>query len=443
MSIKAVNESVSYSPPCAVSSWGQSLKSYFWGSKLTVDNTSSLENAELTRFFNRLLSAGVVGSGVCIASLALFEVIAWPVGFLVIPCALTSMGLNLYNSQVSDFESPYELEQLQNKASKMSLNEVIQTYGWSDMLRLGILSPDQFSNKYRQHLKGKSLIEVINYYEKTLCHVSQCSSPKYSYRVPHPREFAALWRQETVHINCEQIFQRYPLEKLEKYSLIGQGELNCIKNLKGDYDAIKMQHDQKIFQIEQEFLSSIVIQKRTYETECLNAEQVYNNSAFIRELHGIEMYYAKERLKVQEQQNKSVAEARSRFNNSLICSIGGNYHDYARLTPAKKAIYDQCMREFKHAESTAHQTAYRQIDQINKQRNDRLQYLHTEEARLKQVRIQSIGNAKVRYDESIREFLQKKEVSLKPIQAALNSTADDCDGRYRAYLRISGARNRD
>lgn len=442
MSINVVGGSDSSTLLKEGSSWKETFKSYFWDSRKKVNSTYNLENAELTRFFNRLLSATVISGGVCIASLALFEVIAWPVGLVVLPCALTSMGLNLYNNQIVDFESPYELDKLQNKASKMSLNEVIQTYGWSDMLRLGILSPDQFSSKYRMCVRNKNLNDVISYYEKTLRHVSQCSSPKYNYQVPLPREFAMLWRQETAHINSEKIFQTYPLEKLEKYSLVDQGELSCIKNLKRDYDVIKIQHDQKISQIEQEFLSNTVVQKNNFDLESARAMQIYNDNTIVKELQGFEMFYAKERLKIQEQQNKSIGDARSKFDNGLSSSIGGNYRDFARLTPAHKEIYGRFLREFQQSESLAQQAAYKQIDRMNKQRNDRLQYLHAEEARLNQERTQSLVAAKNRYDESIREFVQKKEVSLRPIQYSLNSAANDCDGRYRAYLRISGAKNR-
>lgn len=422
------------------SSWGRTFKSYFWDSRQKADGTSNLENAELTRLFRRLLSAGLATGGIGIATFATFGVVSWSVGLLAIPCALSSAGLNFYDNQVRDYESPYELEKLQNKASKLSLEEVIQIYGWSDMLRLGILGPDEFSNKYRMHLKGKSLNEVIHYYEKTLRHLSQCSSHKFSYQVPRPRESMSLWHKETAVLSCEQIFQSYPVEKLEKYSLVEHGELNCIKKLKVSYDAIKMQYDQKIAQIEQEFLTSTVGHKTAFEIESARIAQVYNTHAVVRELQGIEMHYTKERLKVQERQNQTISEAKVRFDNALIYAFGNNHPDYARLTPASKAIYDKHQREFQQAEALARQIAHQHIDQINRLRHERLQHLHTEEARVRQERIQSLAAAKSHYDASIGEFFQRKQAALQPIQSALSVTAGDCDSRYRAYLRMNAAR---
>ena len=261
-------------------------------------------------------------------------------------------------------------------------------------------------------------------------HISECSSHKFNYQVPRPRESSVLWRQETASMNCGQIFASYPFEKLEKYSLVECGELNCIKNLKRDYDAIKMQHAQRIEQIEQEFLASSAGHKNTFDVESARAAEGYNNHAVVRELQNIEMHYTKERLRVQDQQNKSISEARSRFDNALLSAIGSNHRDYARLTPAHKAIYDQKLRDFQQAESSARQTAYQQIDQINRLRNDRLQYLHTEEARVRQERTQSLAAAKGRYDASIGAFVQRKQAALQPIQSALSNAADDCDARY-------------
>lgn len=419
-----------------VSSWGSTIKSSFWSQRQTTSCTSNLKDAELARFFYHFVGMGALAGGAGFASLAAFHAVSLPLGLLALPCALTSLGVYYYKES-QDFESRDAIKKLHNKASLMSLESIVQTYGWNDMLRLGILSPEDFANKYRAHIKGKGLNEVMNQYEKTELQLSRCSAPFFHYHIPRPKEHAALWREETASIDCEQIFRTYPLEKLQKYSLVESGELECIKILKSDYDEIKAQHDQKISQIGQKFLEDTATHKGNFDREYERAAQVYREHPVVKELQSFEMHYTKELLKIQELQNKSISEARVRFNNALASSLSGPVQDYSRLTPADKAIYDRCKQVFQRDEAAAQQIANQQIAKMNQQRHDRLMSLNTEESRLKRERTQAQEAAKRHYDEAIRGFVQQKEAALRPIESSLQATAADCDRRYRAYLRIS------
>ncbi|GEM_PF-5354748 len=419
----------------AASSWGSTLKSYFWMQRQTTSCTSNLKDVELGRFFYHFVSVGALAGGVCMVSLAVFHTVSLSMGLVAIPCALTFLGVTYYKES-RDFESDEAIQKLHAKASLMSLESIVQTYGWNDMLRLGILSTDEFASKYRAHIKGKCLNDVIHHYEKTMLQLTRCTS-RFQYYVPLPKEHAALWREETASIHCEQIFKTYPLEKLQKYSLVDAREIECIKKLKRDYDEIKAQHDQKISQIEQKFKTDTKSHNENFERECLRVSQIYRDHSVVKELQGFEMHYTKERLKIQEQQSKSISEARSRFDRTLVTSLSGPVREYSRLSAADKVIYDRCKQAFQRDEAEARGIAYQRIDEINKQRHDRLLFLNAEESRLKRERTQAEEVAKKRYEEGIRGFVQQKEASMKPIESCLQETAGDCDRRYRAYLRIS------
>ena len=168
---------------------------------------------------------------------------------------------------MNDYENPDELEKFRSEAKQMSLESVVQAYGWNDMLRFGILTPDQFAQKYRKQLQGMNLVEIIAHYEKTLRHIAHCSLVKFEYQVPSPRESARQWREGTALKTFEQIIQTYPLDKLEQHAIIEYGELSTIKNLKREYEAIKAQCDQQLPKLRRNFKTA---------QECLSAPMTQN-----------------------------------------------------------------------------------------------------------------------------------------------------------------------
>lgn len=410
----------------------------FWKTRLAANGSCGMTNVEITRLCTRLSAVGLAVAGIGSVSLAALGLVAWPIGFVAIPCALAAAGLVWYSVQFNDYENPDELEKFRNDAARMGLESVMQTYGWNDVLRFGILSPESFAQKYRQHLQGKTLIQVMDAFENALRRISQCPSPRFDFQVPHPRESARLWRSETATKTFEEILQTYPLEKLEKYSLVEAGELNCLKSLKREYDVIKANRDQRVAQVEREFQASTVEPKRVYDQECARADQVYNNNYAVRELQGFELIYARERQTVQEQQNRSKREARERFERAVARITDNGNVAYSALQPTEKGLYDQQQMELQHAESQADLAARLQIQNIDQRRHGRLILLNTEEARVRQERAGSIENAKRVYDAAVVLQRQRKEHNLGPIESSFRSSASDFNGRYRAYLRTIG-----
>ncbi len=412
----------------------------YWKSRMTVNSSSGLTNVEMTRLFTRLAGIGVVGTGLTTFSLAALGLVSWPVGLIVIPCAVVAGGLIWYNYKMNDYENPDELEKFRSDAKRMSLESVVQAYGWNDMLRFGILTPDQFALKYRQQLQGMNLIEIISLYEKTMRHISQCTSAKFEYQVPSPRESARQWRQETAIKTFEEIIQTYPLDKLEQYGIIEHSELSTIKNLKREYEAIKAHCDQQVFQIEKEFQDNTGVPKSAYDAECARADQMYKENYAVKELQGFDFRYTRERQAVHEQQNRSKVEARAHFDCAVAPLTNHGLITYSNLPAWDKARYDQLKLELELKENQADSTACLQIEQINKQSHERRILLDSEEVRVKNLRVQMIEEAKRRYDADVNGSQLRKEERLRPIEASFRSSANDFHGRYRAYLRLIGAK---
>lgn len=412
----------------------------FWNSKRVANSSPGLTNLESKRLFSRLIGFGMASTGVGVVSLAALGIVAWPVGVIAIPCIASAAGLVWYSVQIEDHENPDELKRFCHEAARMNLDGVIQAYGWNDTLRFGILSPELFVQKYRQQVKGKKLSEIISYYEKTRNHISLCPSPKFEYRVPSPRESGRQWHKETESMTFEEIIQTYPLEKLERYAIVESGELGFLKTLKKEYDILKGYRDAKCLEIENQFQSNTLQQKRAYDLATEQASQRYNDNPAVKELQDFELRYTKDRQAAQDLQNQTKQDARTLFDRAVASYTDNGRIPYANLRPVDKAHYDQQKIALQLAESQADTTARLQIEQIHVSRNQRLSYLGTEEARVKAERDRSIGDAKNRYDTDVNQHRQLQEELLRPVDAAFRSSANDFNGRYRAYLRITGTR---
>lgn len=416
------------------------VKSEFWEPRRVVKSRGGLSNSEYMRFCSRLLSFGLIGGSITAVSLSAFSVVAWPIGLYVgLPCALAAYGSTWYSLQIGDYENPEELENFRKLARQMNLEKVMQTYGWNDVLRLGILTPDSFADKYRSAVKDKCLVDVINYYEKTLGRVSSCRPLKFDFKVPRPSESSKRWREETSAISFEKIIETYPLDKLEKYRIIEQGEINCINNLKCDYYDIKKQYEERVLQIESEFQLNTMANRRIYEAECAKAEQIYSSNDAVKELQGLELRYTKERQAVQNQQNQAKTEARAHFDREVASFTNGGSIPYDKLSQADKSRYERLRKEQQLALDLADTIVRSRIDQINVRRSSRLIHLNLGEVQAKKIRAQMIEAAKGQFDRDIYAHQQKKETLLGPIVNSFRSSAKDFNGRYRAYLHLVGA----
>ncbi len=415
------------------------LGATFWNNRLITNDFGGLTTLETARLASRLLALTMLAVGVGVVYLSGVGVIASSFALLAVPCAIIVGAVIIYNIRLNNYENPDELLKFQRDASKMNFESVFQAYGWNDVLRFGILNPEQFAQKYRERIQGMSLIEVIAYYEKTVNRISQCSFHKFRYQVPSPRESAGLWSKETENTPLEKIILTYPLDKLEKYSIVDKNELNCISNLKKDYQALKLEHDAKVLQFHKEFETQTVDFKRAYEAECARANNAYDQSDVLKELQGCEFHYAKERQAVQEGLNSSKVEARARFEREVALITENGKISYNYLSNEIKTHYDQLKLKLQQDENQADTIARLRIEQINAGRNQRLIHLNQERDRLNSERNQIIEAAKKCYDEGVSAHLKRRQEGTKPFEESFQSSVAIVNGRYQAYLRTVNA----
>lgn len=416
-------------------SFGASL----WNNRLVTNDFGGLTSLETARLASRLLALAMLTVGVGAVYLSGVGIIASSFALLAIPCAIVIGAVVVYNIRLNDYENPDELINFQRDASKMNFESVMQAYGWNDVLRFGILNPEQFAQKYRERIHGMNLMEVIAYYEKTNYRISQCSFRKFRYQVPSPRESTGLWSKETENTTFEKIILTYPLDKLQKYSIVEQNELNCINNLKKEYEALKLDRDAKVLHFQKQFDRNTVEFKLAYEAECNRVNHAYVQNNALKELQGCELHYAKERQAVQEQLNSSKVEARGRFDKEVAPLTNQGRITYSNLSNENKICYDQFKLKLQQAESQADTVARLRIEQINAARNERLIYLNREKDRLELERNGSLEAAKKRYDEAVNNHLQRKQEGAKPFEESFRSSVADVNGRYQAYLRTVNA----
>src|SRR6267154_4183478 len=142
--------------------------SNFQHTRMVQNNFLGLTTAEITRLSLRLLGFGAVGAGISVIVTSVLGVSAWPISLLVVPCMFGAAGAIWYSFQLDDYENPEELAKFRDDATRMSLEQVIQGHGWSNVLRWGIITAEQFIDKYRQQMQSKNLIEIINAYERAI-----------------------------------------------------------------------------------------------------------------------------------------------------------------------------------------------------------------------------------------------------------------------------------
>jgi hypothetical protein len=401
-----------------------------------VADFGGLTTVEVSRLVSRLLIVAVVGIGITTTYLASAGVIAASFGALAIPCALTVLGLVWYNFQIGDYENPDELEKFRSDAARMSFENVINAYGWNDVLRFGILTPDLFAKKYLETLEGKTLLQVIAYYEKTQREISRSSTHKFRYQIPSPRESTKLWIEETKNKTFEQILSDYPLDKLELYGIVDEKELNCIKNLKLNYEALKRERDTKSEEFNKVFARNTLLFKNTYDAKCAQANEQYNQNEAIRGLQAAELHYARQRQLAQEERIKANAEANTCFEQEIAPFTKGGVTAYNYLSQEEKVRYDEAKGRLERAKNQAETLLRLRIEKIHADGLERSIYYNREKARLTEELNRALAEAKRVYDQEVNEHQLTKDGKLGPIEASFRSSVNDVNSRYQAYLTI-------
>jgi hypothetical protein len=394
-----------------------------------------LTGVEAQRAALRVLGIIAVGAGMALVSLAVIGTVVPQVALIAIPCALFAMGTLGYSATLNDYENPEELERFQRDAARMSLESVVSTHGWKNVLRWGILSQDQFATKFRQHLQDKNLVQIMDYYENVTRQIAEAPYVRYDYQIPNPREYRGQWRTETATITFEELIQRYSLDKLERYGIVETGEMHSLRDLSRDYEAIRINYTTRVAQVEREFAAITEGFRRTREATSAAANQLYNGNWAVTQLNNIETRNVREREAVLNGAQRRKDEAQGRYNRCIMSLTNNGQIPYERLSPREQGVYNQQNVELQVARATADNEARQQIAHINTRYVIERSSLNAEESRVRNERNQLLRAAQETYDRDIAPHNQRRINTLQPIEAAFRSSVNDINGRYRAYLR--------
>jgi hypothetical protein len=414
------------------------IENDFWQGRMIQEGFGGITSTEVARFSLRLLGMIGIGAGITAVTVAALGIVAWPVALLVIPCALVAAGAIWHSFQFSDYENPKELAKFREDASRMSLEHVMQAHGWNNVLHWGIITAEQFTEKYRQQMQGKTLVEIMNAYENTERHLSHCPHRRFDYHIPTPSECRGQWRAETATKSFEEIIQTYSLDRLEKYNLLEAGELRRIKDLKSIYDGFKTHYDAQTAPFEREFQNNTEIHRRAFQSESAHADRVYNENGAVRRLSVFELEYIRERQVAQDTGNRRKNEARDRFNRSVATITNDGRILYEKLPPRDKILYNQQNNELQMSLIQANNDVGTQIAIIDSRCIGERVRLNAEEARAKADRARMLDEAKRRYEDVVSTYRQRKVDQTATMTATFDASVRDIDGRYRSYLRTVG-----
>lgn len=436
MSVITNNVSSASSSPTPNSLLPPSSATAFWGSRLVTNGLCGLTTVETKRLCSRLLAGGLVLGGASAIGVAVAGIAPSAVAFLALPAIVLAAGSIWYSITLNEYENPEELEKFKNEAARLpSLDQVFEAYGINNVLHFGILSAESFAEKYRQQMRGKTLVEILTTYEQTQHKIAQCSAPRFNYVVPHPREWAHLWRTETATKTFEEIMRIYSFDQLERYRILEEGELNTLKELMRRFDIVRWSFTFKEAIAEGDFHNHISDAKRDYDETCSRADRNYQNNFAVLELQGIEQQYARERQRVQEQKNQMNQEAKWVFDRAVATLTANGQFPLAQLSMANKRAYAQEQQKLQQAYAQADSMARESIQQLDRHRADRLTYLEQEKNRAKEENQAIKSQAKIMYDIQIANPSAQKERVLAPAREAYRSALADLDALYRAYLR--------
>jgi hypothetical protein len=408
------------------------VQSDFWKERSIQNAYFGMTTSEITRLVLRVIAFSSFCTAGSIVGLTAMGVVVWqPLTSLVIPSFLGAIGMFLLSMSLDNHEVPVELERYRRDALKTSLNDVAQSYGWTQLLQWGVFTPDQFVYKYREQLQGKNLMEVINYYEKVSALIAQALNPRFHYQPPSPRDWKEQWRQETSTLKFEQIIQTYSLEQLEKYNILEVEELNHLKTLKQDLDGLKNWHAQQITTVNQDFEVNTAAARSIYDRACAAADEAYNTHSSVQSLGKFDLNFISERAVIQSRLSQCKTEANEDFNKSIAALPKKSY---SRLTTADKKNYDKLQAVLGFAESQAEHEARVKHEELDRRNQIEKQHLQELESLARSGREQKKAEAKAIFDQAIASQEANENKRIAPINDALQSAIEDLNCRYRSYL---------
>ncbi|MBS0619941.1 MAG: hypothetical protein JSS61_00580 [Verrucomicrobia bacterium] len=228
----------------------------------------------ITQIALRTFAAVAITGGAVVIGLSFAYSVAAPIILTGIPFILLGIVSAYTSMRVKEYQYAKVLASVRKDVEGLSLDQIAEKYGWKSLFSRGILTREEFQERYRSAVQKMDLISMINYYEMVCLRLSESKPLAFQYQVPPPREFKSKWAPKSL----EEILETYPLDKIEKYSLVDSAELRRILELKVTYDQAKGRRDVARAPFLAEHQQELAPFERTKEEQYSRADRIYAES---------------------------------------------------------------------------------------------------------------------------------------------------------------------
>lgn len=173
---------------------------------LQVHQNTSTTDAKI-----RKISFAIFGAMALIAGYFLCTIGAPIPTLLAIPLFIAGGVLLWQVTKIRDYEDPATLKSYQEAAKTMTLSEIEYMHTRANMSKYEIPLKSDFPRIYRESMKGKRFVEIMDTYK---------AYKGLKFSVPPPKEFKAVFERETTSMNACIVFAKYNIEKLHEYGIV-------------------------------------------------------------------------------------------------------------------------------------------------------------------------------------------------------------------------------
>ncbi len=171
-----------------------------------------------------------------LSAVCLFAAACMPVSYSPIAAglALTSLFLAIYSQSLLDYRDPATLEKIRSEALKMSLLEIVKSYGWQQLFVHALLDKEAFEIAFRSYADTLSFDCIVAFYRDTSEHLALAikQGASSNYTIPNPSEWKGRFHKETEELRIDAIVERYSLSELNAFGLFSTDEAALFDEVK-------------------------------------------------------------------------------------------------------------------------------------------------------------------------------------------------------------------
>ncbi len=278
----------------------------------------------------RVLATGFVLASATVVGTVIWGAFHWTLAFAAVACVVGGVASAVISEKVKTSEDPTYIERLRREASQSNLDQTARKHGWESIFRWGLLNPASFAEKYRKQLIGKSVSEIISYYEKVSESVYNCSQAAYTYHVPRPRESKDQWRKDVKDLSVPEIVSEFSLDQLEKYVIVDSGEIAKLRELGRVHEDCVRRRLEDTARLEAQVTAATEDLRANWISECQNAEDSLGQP-HVDHVKNAARARFDEGMRIQSQLKENGMRAIEQAYNSSVRDLNMKYRAYVRM----------------------------------------------------------------------------------------------------------------